>query len=161
MKTFGTGSMFKRIVITFGFAGICIAVGFMLATGWETPTRAVAQNPDSYSATDAAKIPLVDEEGNSPFVLVAEAVKPVVVNITAEKIIEGHKGIPFDAFDWGPFFGQPPDKRMETPHITQGGSGIIIDLEGHILTNNHVVADAEEITVKLADKSEYSAKIIG
>jgi serine protease Do len=161
MKTLGSGSILKRIVITFGFAGICIAIGFMLATGWETPTRAVAQNPNSYSTTDANKIPLVDEEGNSPFVHVAEAVKPVVVNITAEKIVKGHQGIPFDVFDWGPFFGQPPDKRMETPHVTQGGSGIIIDLDGHILTNNHVVADAEEITVKLADGSEYSAKIIG
>jgi len=161
MKTFGTGSMFKRTVITFGFAVICIAIGFILATGWETPTRVVEQHQYSYPKVDVDKIPVIDEEGNSPFVHVAEAVKPVVVNVTAEKAIKGHQGIPFDVFDWGPFFGQPPDKRMETPHITQGGSGIIIDIEGHILTNNHVVADAEEITVKLADKSEYSAKIIG
>jgi len=144
------------------FAAICVTAGFMLATGWETPARVSAEQIGSKAAAPTGySVPLVDEEGNSPFVSVAEAVKPVVVNITAEKTVEGHQGMPFDIFDWGPFFGEPPRKNGRKPLITSGGSGVIINDKGYILTNNHVISDAEDITVTLADGSEQSAEIIG
>ena len=63
---------------------------------------------------------------------------------------------PFEEF-FGPFFNQPP--REYKQHSL--GSGFIIDKEGFIVTNNHVVADADEIKVKLYDEKEYDAKIIG
>lgn len=161
MITIGSGDTIRRILITSGFAAFCIIIGFLLATGWETPSKVIAQ-PEDPSATGVSnRIPLIDSQGNSPFVEVAEAVKPVVVNITAEKTFDEHQAIPFDIFDWGPFFGEPQNKQRQRPHITSGGSGIIIDREGYIITNNHVIADAENITVKLADQSEYHAEIIG
>ncbi|MDP8238386.1 MAG: trypsin-like peptidase domain-containing protein [Candidatus Hatepunaea meridiana] len=159
MELFNTKNTFNRFLLTSAFVVICVAVGFMLATGWETPSKVSAQSPDTQF--NKYTVPLIDEEGNSPFVNVAETVKPVVVNITAEKILEGNPSLPFDIFDWGPFFGEPPGGKKRQPHVTSGGSGIIIDREGHIITNYHVIAEAEEITVKLADGSKHTAEVIG
>ncbi len=150
----------KRAIPATFLAIFCFTVGFYMATGWEMPHKATAQP----SVVPAVHVPLLDGEGNSPFMTVAEAVKPVVVNITVEKIIEGHPQIPFDVFDLKPFFGQPNenDQRPHSaPHVTSGGSGIIIDASGYILTNNHVVADADIITIKFADETELPAEIVG
>ncbi len=136
----------------------------MLATGWETPTAITAQPFNQQSiVTPAVSVPLVDDDGNSPFVLVAEKVQPVVVNIQAEKEIAGHQNLPFDMFDWGPFFGEPPKSKgsRPMPKVTSGGSGIIISEDGLIITNNHVISDATDIIVKFADGSEREAEIIG
>ncbi len=157
-----TGNIFKRSLVTIGFAAICIAAGFMMATGWETPGRLSAQQIDTPASEPAGySVPMIDKQGSSPFVKVAEIVKPVVVNITAEKSVGGQGAIPFDIFDWGPFFGEPPRRNSRKPLITSGGSGIIIDKDGRILTNNHVISDAEDITVKLANGDERHAEIIG
>lgn len=154
----------KRIFLTGLFAFTCIVAGFMLATGWETPAALTAQPfNQQLIATPSASVPLVDDEGNSPFVLVAEKVQPVVVNIQAEKEIAGHQNLPFDMFDWGPFFGEPPKSEgaIPMPKVTSGGSGIIISNDGLIITNNHVISEATDITVKFADGSERKAEIIG
>lgn len=153
----------RRLLFTITFAAACIAIGFYMATGFETPARVHAQQFDAQvDASPASNIPLLNSEGYSPFVQVAEEVKPVVVNITAEKKLAADQSTPLDLFDWGPFFGEPPRKNpMRIPTVTSGGSGIIIDREGYILTNNHVISDATDITVKFSDKGEYSAEIIG
>lgn len=68
-------------------------------------------------------------------------------------------GSPFDEF-FEQFFGRMPQGPRE--HRRQGaGSGFILNAEGHIITNNHVVEGAREITVTLADKREYPATIVG
>lgn len=61
------------------------------------------------------------------------------------------------------FFGESPDGRMPYPEGEQTslGSGFIISGDGHIITNNHVIKDADEIIVRLADRREFSAEIIG
>jgi Do/DeqQ family serine protease len=149
------------------FAAICMTAGFMLATGWETPARSTAATTIIPAATTigsgSQQVPLTDAEGRSPFVKVAEIMMPTVVNITAEKKISSHPPIPQDMFDWGPFFGEPPKggtpRRM--PRVTSGGSGVIIGRDGLILTNNHVISEADEIKVKLSDKSEHEAKLVG
>jgi serine protease Do len=68
----------------------------------------------------------------------------------------------------GPFGGHPFERFFEMPRQgprefqQQGlGSGFIIDTEGHILTNNHVVADADEIKVRLSDGTELDATVVG
>ena len=76
---------------------------------------------------------------------------------------------PFSDFFSDPFgfFGNPQGnggkqrRSVRTPKQQGSGSGVIISADGYIVTNNHVVADADELTVTLNDNKEYSARIIG
>jgi len=100
------------------------------------------------------------------FAELAEHAKPGVVNIQTEKTIKGGGrvfkhffGQPFggqnDMFD--NFFNQRPQSRKEKSL----GSGFIISKDGYIVTNNHVIKDADQIKVILHDKKQYDAEIIG
>ena len=102
------------------------------------------------------------------FADLAEKVKPAVVNISTTKTVKV-PGNPFRQFfghgDQGPFgdffrryFNEVPDREMKQQSL---GSGFIIDRDGYIVTNNHVVDEAEEIKVKLSDGREMKAKVIG
>jgi serine protease Do len=109
------------------------------------------------------------------FANVAQAVKPSVVNISAVQIVkmeapyyEFYFGDPFEQF-FDQFFGvprgeRPMPKRREIERKAEAtGSGVIIDPEGYILTNFHVIAGAENIKVTLSDGEEkkYDGKVIG
>lgn len=71
---------------------------------------------------------------------------------------------PFEDF-FGDFFGRgnggSQRRQIETPKRSGSGSGVILTADGYIVTNNHVVQDADEITVKLNDNREFKARIIG
>ena len=69
---------------------------------------------------------------------------------------------PFNDF-FKRFFGESPDGRQPYPDLeeTSLGSGFIISADGYIITNHHVVKDAEEIIARLVDRREYVAHIIG
>lgn len=93
---------------------------------------------------------------------------PAVVNIsTTAKARTGAQGIPVGIEPRDPFYeffrqfgGQVPSPGGE--QLRQGvGSGFIISGDGYILTNAHVAADAAEVNVKLTDKREFKAKVIG
>jgi serine protease Do len=93
--------------------------------------------------------------------------KPAVVNISTTKVVRSPLDDFFRGFRDAPdFFGDEFFKRYfgDQPREFRQkslGSGFIIDKEGFILTNNHVIEKAEEITVKLSDKKEYDAQVIG
>ena len=102
------------------------------------------------------------------FADLAEKVQPAVVNISTTSTVTV-PGNPFKHFfgpdDQGPFgdffkhyFNETPDKKMKQQSL---GSGFIINREGYIITNNHVVENAEKIKVKLSDGREFRAKVIG
>ena len=69
----------------------------------------------------------------------------------------------FDPFEF--FFGNPgggrQQRKIQTPKREGSGSGVIISTDGYIVTNNHVVEGADELTVTLNDNREFSARIIG
>ncbi len=70
----------------------------------------------------------------------------------------------FDPFSF--FFGNPGNngrqqRKIQTPKREGAGSGVIISVDGYIVTNNHVVEGADELTVTLDDNREFSARIIG
>ena len=105
----------------------------------------------------------------------AEKALPSVVHI---KYVQNSKiqtvevqSDPFEDFfndPFGGFFGRGQQgqggtrrRQVQTPKRTATGSGVIISKEGYIVTNNHVVDGADELTVTLTDSKEYSARIIG
>ena len=90
------------------------------------------------------------------FADVAEKAKPAVVTIITDKVISMRQ---FDDFG---FFFQPNPSRQREFKTNALGSGVIVDSnKGYILTNNHVVDDMDGIRVKLIDKREFEATIIG
>ena len=104
------------------------------------------------------------------FSQLAEMVSPAVVNIRTVKTLKGG-GPVFRNFQRGPFgreqpfndfferfFGDEMQREFKQPSL---GSGFIIDKEGHVVTNNHVIEDADQIKVKLGDDKEFDAKVIG
>ncbi|HMK13616.1 MAG TPA: DegQ family serine endoprotease [Burkholderiales bacterium] len=99
------------------------------------------------------------------FTDLAEKQGPSVVNVSTTQTMQAHEGIPQLPFsEDDPFyeffkrFGPPAPREFESKSL---GSGFIISSDGYILTNAHVVADADEVTVKLTDKREFKAKVIG
>src|SRR5213592_379795 len=91
------------------------------------------------------------------FVAVAEHVKPSVVFIRSQHVerANDNQRLPPGFQD---FF---PNLRRR-PQVEQGsGSGFIVSADGYILTNNHVVAGADKVTVRLYDKREFTAKVVG
>ncbi|PIQ07559.1 MAG: trypsin [Ignavibacteriales bacterium CG18_big_fil_WC_8_21_14_2_50_31_20] len=90
---------------------------------------------------------------NNSFIETAEKLTPSIVQIT---VISKSKENPHQGLEF--FF---PFKN-DMPHERQGGgSGVIITADGYILTNNHVVENATEVTVNLYDKRKFDAKVIG
>jgi len=115
-------------------------------------------------------LPAIPPEVNQiseAFRAVAKRVKPAVVAIGVSQTVSPQRPAPFGPDDFfRRFFGQEPDENgREGPmrkFQRQGlGSGVIVDADGYILTNNHVVAEADEIMVHLADGREFKAKVIG
>jgi serine protease Do len=97
---------------------------------------------------------------------VVAAVKPSVVNIASTKTIKGG-GAMSSPFFHDPFFRRffgddPRSPERQKEHKQSGlGSGVIVDKDGYILTNNHVIKGADEIKVTLSDKREFKGKVIG
>jgi serine protease Do len=108
-------------------------------------------------------------ELSEAFEAAAAAVEPAVVPIFAEQTVQltsafGSPGDPFGGFFNGDdffrrFFGSPGQEQKQTVHSL--GSGVIVDKDGYILTNNHVVQGAQKLTVVLEDKTKHAATIVG
>lgn len=114
-----------------------------------SPASAAPTDPAAVAAprTVAAPDTIVDLE--QAFESAAETIAPSVVSITSLKHVSREL---------------PPFLRpfSDNDGLARGlGSGVIIDDEGHVMTNNHVVADAESLMVKLADDREVSAEVVG
>jgi len=117
--------------------------------------------PNLVRAENTASIPgarLADELSQA-FEQVAEVITPSVVTISTEtkpKKGNGKGSEPLRDFLAEDFF----DKMVPTPQRGLG-TGVIIDDQGHILTNNHVIGDADEVTVRLSNEKSLKAKVVG
>jgi serine protease Do len=100
------------------------------------------------------------DELSQAFEQVAEAITPSVVTISTEtkakKSSQPKKGDPLKDFFGEDFF----DKLAPVPQRGLG-TGVIVDEQGHILTNNHVIGDADEVTVRLSNERTVKAKVVG
>ena len=102
------------------------------------------------------------------FATVAKKVSPSVVFIKVEKTVTSASpfgpSMPFGDDFFRRFFGNPlsgPQSPQQKRLIQGQGSGFIISTDGYILTNNHVVGDADNVIVKLIDGREFKARTIG
>ncbi len=131
--------MTTRLSCGLPFVVGCLLTGLMLLAAASAP--AVQSVPESFSD-------------------VARTAKPSVVNIFSTRIVraEGPMGRPNDPFEefFRHFFGQAPPQRQQSL-----GSGFIVRKDGYIVTNAHVVQKAEQIRVKLSNREEYEAKLVG
>jgi serine protease Do len=143
-----------------------IIVGMILAGSLDLTRLAAAQKPAAPAAAPAparAPVPLALPS----FADLVEKVSPAVVSVTAIDIVKGERRVPFHHFEeGGPFdFFFPPDRRRsgeeEDRKEMSGGTGFLIEPDGYILTNNHVVENATKVQVKVNGKDDYDAKIIG
>lgn len=104
------------------------------------------------------------------FADLAAKVSPAVVNISSTHMtaqgdgqqmpFQFPEGSPFEEF-FKPFMEQQRHQQQHPRKVTSLGSGFIIDVDGYIVTNNHVIDEANDIEVTLTDGTEYPAKLIG
>lgn len=100
-------------------------------------------------------------ETSKAFSEIAGAVSPAVVNISTTKVVR-RDVVPFFQDPFSEFFGPFRDFRLPKKWKEQSlGSGVIVSTEGYIITNNHVVEQADEIKVTLLDKRSFKARVIG
>ncbi|MDY6862484.1 MAG: DegQ family serine endoprotease [Thermodesulfobacteriota bacterium] len=98
------------------------------------------------------------------FVRIAEAENPKIVNISSTKLYKRRQFFPTPGpFGFGDefferFFGHMPEEKLKRSSL---GSGFIYSKDGYIITNAHVVAKADEISIKLYNGEEYDAEIVG
>lgn len=146
----------KSILALFAVAALLV-VGFFAIDG-NSQEASMISMPDFTATTE---VPSADRQPaaslqqlNDAIVEIIDETKPAVVTIRVTQTVEAPQN-PLSRF-----FGNPqgePEQRQR-----QGlGSGVIVSQEGYILTNNHVVAEADEITVGLDNGEEYEGEIIG
>jgi len=160
----------KTLVVAGALLTVGIVTGFILASGGPGGTASLA----------AKERPAIATPLSSPFTVIADQTLPAVVTIEVKRDADGPSGQGF-RFDgpYGDFFKrmfpetpqtpQDPDSPSPAPQqgphrgmkIPSSGSGFIIDKGGFVLTNNHVIRDATDITVILSDHRKLRGKVVG
>src|ERR1700728_1780078 len=129
--------IFRRFVLVLVLVG-----GFWYLINHSRPTNNAmlpSGPPSSLHLTEAHAAPEYDSEELNNISVYKKAL-PTVVNITSSAV----------AFDF--FYGPVPQQGQ--------GSGFILDKQGHILTNNHVIDNAQRVEVTLYDKHKYKATVV-
>lgn len=150
----------KRFALTLlvAFAGGMLAVGLINIVHHDAvaPVSTSAAISDSFIAQPAAyPVASVPQQGAPDFVRAAEMTVNAVVHIKTEV---RRRTSAYDDFFYE-FFGRPQPQYNQP--LMASGSGVIISGAGYIVTNNHVVQNAERIEVILNDKRSYEAEIVG
>lgn len=126
----------------------------------EAPGQASRQGPPSRSDEPRRVPPPVGQIYS--YADVVEKVAPAVVTIRSARRVRPAEQFPFfndPFFRW--FFGPSVGPRGRSEVRRSLGSGVIVNADGHILTNHHVIDGADEITIELTDRHVYRAKVVG
>ncbi|MBZ0133422.1 MAG: DegQ family serine endoprotease [Rhodocyclaceae bacterium] len=155
----------KRTAIAVAVAGLTAGGSFYLGQHWVPPAH--AESTAMTNAPNAAAPAAAVSRVRPDFSAIVEQYGQSVVNISVDRTVKA-------SLDRSPFQDMDPDSPLfeffrrfrgpmpggEVPDRAMG-SGFIVGADGIILTNAHVVADAREVTVKLTDKREFPAKVVG
>ncbi len=147
----------------------------LAALAWpEIAARAAYAVQSARAAVAAERLSRV-EDLSTAFEHVAEVIRPSIVSVTSLQKIPARSGplpppifeSPFDDL-LRRFFGEiprpmPPGRQGRQHELFRRGlgTGVIVSEDGYILTNNHVVRDADKVTVQLSDKRVFTAKVVG
>ncbi|NOY60659.1 MAG: Do family serine endopeptidase [Calditrichaeota bacterium] len=154
---------FSIILIFAIFVGI--VTGLIIASNFNLPLKGVAADSEKETVKPVvlgSNEPVSEEllgleKFSKAFAKVAEKVSPSVVTISSQSVVKRRTNPFFQDDFFRQFFNVPEEQEQ----ILRGlGSGVIINPDGYILTNNHVVKDADELTVTIA-KKDYDAKVVG
>lgn len=139
---------------------ITLLLGMQVATNQDTNEVSDYEMPtyNENSSEKAEDIPIRTlADFNNAIVNIAERTNPTVVTITTERTVRQQVRSPFEFFFRNPEGGQEQERR-----VSGLGSGVIVDSgEGYIITNNHVIENADQINIRLYDGDEYSAEVVG
>ena len=146
----------------FSLAAVVVAAilfGMILSGGLDMTKRVDADRPEPVPAATSGGLVLPD------FADLADHVVPSVVSVYSDEVREPseyRRGMPNDPFHF--FFGPREDgrEREREPQVRRSsGSGFFITATGEIITNHHVVEDADKIRVRLVDDTEYRVEVVG
>src|SRR5687768_17001855 len=138
---------------------VAFVSGLVFASGFDLTKLSWAQSRNTPSKPSPQEVRSLEETGQA-FEAIAEHVTPAVVSIEAEQLearrTPQRRNVPPGMEDFFRNFDMPdPQPRGGT------GSGFIVTKDGYILTNNHVVANADRVTVTMLDNRKYEAKVVG
>ena len=160
-------------------AAACFSLGLGVSTGlyWtNSPAAAILPATAPVTPTVAPTPVALSQSTPGSFSELAARLSPTVVNVKVVKVekVASFPSFPQEEMPEGPFkeffdkfFHDMPNgmpilpQNPRMPRIQGAGSGVIISKDGYVLTNNHVVEGAKEITITLADHKEYKARIVG
>ena len=162
----------SRIRRIFSRLGLTLLVALMLAACEQrtaqvtpppaAPSGAAPAQPGQQSQPDAAATSKAQATGLPDFTVLVERQGPAVVNVVTTRRARAAGGLELPDDPLFEFFRRfmpnPPDPGQGGQGL---GSGFIISADGYILTNAHVVAQSDEVVVRLADAREFKGKIVG
>ena len=138
---------------------LAFSLGLFFAGLVDSPSVGAAQQAQAKQA-DFTAVPPPEIQGTATlvnlsegFANVAEAVRPSVVVVESQRNVEQTGRRP----SFNDFFRQNPQDRFQEGR----GSGFIVSSDGYILTNNHVIDGADRVIVRLTDRREFVAEVVG
>jgi serine protease Do len=156
-----------------------VVFGMILAGSLDLTRLATAQKAGAPAASAPGAVPAARPASATALALpsfadIAEQIEPAIVSVTATDIVKADKKRRSyhnfggdggqDPFEY--FFGPDGPRRRgsdddEDQKQLSGGTGFLIEPDGYILTNNHVIEGADKVEVKVGDRDEYTAKVVG